>query len=90
MRAYVSRLVLLMMLVGSMLLIGAGSVAAHCLNTPAGMVDLSPGHLAAAHGHITAIDSSGILLASCPHPDTIPTPYLNAVSPSGGTDSPHL
>jgi hypothetical protein len=62
MRAYVSRLVLLMMLVGSMLILGAGSVAAHCVQTSAGLVDLSPGHFASAHGHTTAIASSGKLL----------------------------
>ena len=62
MRAYVSRLVFLMVLIGSMLLLGAGPVAAHCVQTSAGLVDLSPGHFASAHGHTTAIASSGILM----------------------------
>ena len=87
MRTFVSRLVALAVLVGSMLMISAGSVAGHCLTTPAGMVDLSPGHLAAAHGHVTAINSSGILLATCPDPETFP--YINAASPTGSTVSPH-
>jgi hypothetical protein len=87
MRTYVSRLVLLITVVGSMLMLAAGPVAAHCVSTPAGMVDLSPGHLAAAHGHITAIDSSGILLATCPNPETFP--YINAAAPTGTTVSPH-
>ena len=79
MRAYVSRLVLLMMLVGSMLLLGAGPVAAHCVQTPAGLVTLSPGHLASAHGHTTAIASSGILLelGDCVEPFLNPAPSNN-------------
>jgi hypothetical protein len=78
MRAYVSRLIFLMMLVGSMLLLGAGPVAAHCVQTPGGIVDLSPGHFASAHGHTTAIASSGILmeLAACVGP------FVNDPAPS--------
>jgi hypothetical protein len=89
MRAYVSRLVFLMMLVGSMLLLGAGPVAAHCVQTPAGLVDLSPGHLAAAHGHTQAIASSGILmeLTDCTRP--VIDGYLNDPAPTGMTTSPH-
>jgi hypothetical protein len=88
MRAYVSRLVLLLMLLGSMLLIGAGPVAAHCVQTSAGLVDLSPGHLAAAFGHTTGIANSEILLAVCPNPDS-DFPFVNAPAPTGGTTSPH-
>jgi hypothetical protein len=77
MRAYVSRLVLLMMLVSSMLLLGAGSVAAHCVQTTAGLVTLAPGHLASAHGHTTAIASSGTLLEF----DDCVEPFLNDEAP---------
>ena len=59
MRDFISRLVLLMMLVGSMLMLSAGSVAAHCVQTPVGWADLAPGHFAAAGGHQSAIDHSG-------------------------------
>ena len=88
MRAYVSRLILLMMLVGSMLMLSAGSVAAHCVQTPAGLVDLSPGHLAAAFGHTTGIANSGKLLelASCVRPSD---GYVNDPAPTGTTTSPH-
>jgi hypothetical protein len=88
MRAFVSRIVLLMMLVGSMLLLGAGPVAAHCVQTSAGLVDLSPGHLAAAHGHTQGIIHSGILmeLTECTRPAD---GYLNDPAPTGTTTSPH-
>ena len=66
MRALLSRLVLVLVLVSSMLILGAGSVAAHCVQTPGGWVDLSPGHLAAAHGHNTAIAQSGGTVGGCP------------------------
>jgi hypothetical protein len=78
MRAYVSRLVFLMMLVGSMLLLGAGPVAAHCVQTSAGLVSLAPGHFASAHGHTTAIASSGILMEL----DDCVEPFLNDAAPS--------
>ena len=88
MRAFVSRLVILMMLVGSMLILGAGSVAAHCVQTPAGLVDLSPGHLAALHGHTTGIANSGRLLelGDCGEPTD---GYVNDPAPTGTTTSPH-
>jgi hypothetical protein len=88
MRAYVSRLVMLLMLLGSMLLLGAGPVAAHCVQTPAGLVDLSPGHFAAAFGHTTGITHSGILmeLANCARPSG---GYVNDPAPTGTTTSPH-
>ena len=82
MRAYVSRLVLLMMLVGSMLILGAGSVAAHCVQTPAGWVDLNPGHPNAAHGHNTAIAQSGGTVGGCP---TVTGDELNPNAPDGAT-----
>jgi hypothetical protein len=88
MRAYVSRLILLIMLVGSMLMLSAGSVAAHCVQTPAGLVDLSPGHFAAAFGHTTGIANSGKLLAVCPNPNS-DFPFVNAPAPTGTTTSPH-
>ena len=88
MRAYVSRLVALLMLLGSMLLIGAGPVAAHCVQTSAGLVDLSPGHVAALHGHTTGIANSGRLLEfeDCARPLG---GYLNDPAPTGSTTSPH-
>ena len=88
MRTYVSRLVVLMMLVGSMLMLSAGSVAAHCVQTPAGLVDLSPGHFAAAFGHTTGIANSGKLLelANCVRPSG---GYVNDPAPTGSTTSPH-
>jgi hypothetical protein len=86
MRAYVSRLVLLMVLVGSMLLLGASSVAAHCVQTEPGLVHLFAGHLAARHGHETGIANSGTLLASCAEPLG---GFLNASAPTGSTTDPH-
>jgi hypothetical protein len=88
MRAYMSKLILLVMLVGSMLIVGASPVAAHCVPTPAGLVDLSPGHLAAAFGHTTGIANSGKLLelAECVRPSG---GYLNDPAPTGTTTSPH-
>jgi hypothetical protein len=88
MRAYVSRLVVLLMLLGSMLVMGAGPVAAHCVQTPAGLVDLSPGHFAAAFGHTTGIANSGKLLelANCVRPAD---GYVNDPAPTGTTTSPH-
>ena len=41
------------------LLISASPAAAHCVQTPVGFADLSPGHFAAAGGHETAIAHSG-------------------------------
>jgi hypothetical protein len=75
------------MLVGSMLMLSAGSVAAHCVQTPAGLVDLSPGHLAALHGHLTGIANSETLLANCPDPYS-DFPFVNAPAPPGTTTSP--
>ncbi|MCA1569617.1 MAG: hypothetical protein LC798_04700 [Chloroflexi bacterium] len=77
MRIYLSRLVLLMMLVGSMLLLSAGSVAAHCVQTPVGHVDLAPGHFAAAGGHNSAILHSGGTVGLCDRT----SPELNAAAP---------
>ena len=88
MRAYISRLILLMMLVGSMLMLSAGSVAAHCVQNPAGLVDLSPGHLAALHGHTTGIANSEKLLAVCPDPHS-EFEFVNDPAPPGNTTSPH-
>ena len=79
MRIFVSKLVLLMMLVGSMLMLSAGSVAAHCVQTPVGWVDLSPGHFAAAGGHNSAIAHSGGTVGGCP---TVTGPELNPRAPS--------
>ena len=79
MRTYISRLVLLMMLVGSMLILSAAPVAAHCVQTPVGWVDMSPGHFAAAGGHNTAILHSGGTVGGCP---TVTGPELNPNAPS--------
>jgi hypothetical protein len=60
------RLVLLAVLVGTMLMLAAaGPVAAHCVQTPTGWVDLAPGHFAAAGGHQSAIDHSGGTVGVC-------------------------
>ena len=77
MRIFVSRLVLLMVLVGSMLMLSVGSVAAHCVQTPVGWVDLAPGHFAAAGGHQSAIDHSGGAVGVCDRTGT----ELNAAAP---------
>lgn len=77
MRTFVSRLVLLIMLVGSMLMLSVGSVAAHCVQTPVGWVDLAPGHFAAAGGHQSAIDHSGGAVGLCDRTGT----ELNGAAP---------
>jgi hypothetical protein len=81
------RLVLFLTLVlafATALLVTASPAAAHCLQAgDAGLVDLSPGHLAAAHGHTTAIAQSGVLLPVCPT-----TGFLNEPAPTGTTESP--
>jgi hypothetical protein len=43
----------------TMLLLAASPSAAHCVQTPIGYADLSPGHFAAAGGHESAIQHSG-------------------------------
>jgi hypothetical protein len=40
-------------------LTSASPAAAHCVQTPIGFADLSPGHFAAAGGHEEAIANSG-------------------------------
>jgi hypothetical protein len=82
MRAYVSRLVLLMLLLGSMLLLGASPVAAHCVQTDAGLVTLRAGHFAALHGHLTGIANSGQLLSVCTEP------FLNPNAPDANPGIP--
>ncbi|MCA1705878.1 MAG: hypothetical protein LC808_22505 [Actinobacteria bacterium] len=61
------------------LFLTAGPAAAHCVPTPAGAVDLSPGHFAAAGGHNQAIASSGVVGTCDPNRD--PTQDLNAAAP---------
>ena len=70
MRTQLHRLVLLVVLVGTMLMFGAGQVAAHCVQTPVGWVDLAPGHFAAAGGHQSAIDHSSGTVGLCDRTDT--------------------
>ena len=81
------RLVLFLTLVlalATALLVMASPAAAHCLQAAdVGIVDLSPGHLAAAHGHTTAIAESGVLLPVCPTEG-----FVNEPAPTGTTESP--
>jgi hypothetical protein len=79
MRSMLARLVLVMVLLGSLLILGAASVSAHCVQTPAGWVDLSPGHFAAAGGHNSAIEHSGGTVGGCPF---VTGPELNSMAPS--------
>ena len=56
------RLVLFLILVlalATAFSISASPAAAHCVQTPVGFADLSPGHFAAAGGHVSAIEHSG-------------------------------
>lgn len=59
MRTQVARLMLFLVLIGMLLTLAVSPVAAHCVQTPVGWVNLDPGHLAAAGGHQAAIDNSG-------------------------------
>jgi len=79
MRTYVSRLVLLVILLGSLLVLAAAPASAHCVQTPAGWVDMSPGHFAAAGGHESAIEHSGGTVGGCPF---VTGPELNEMAPS--------
>jgi hypothetical protein len=66
MRVRVARLVLLLVLIGMLLItLAASPVAAHCVQTPVGWVNLDPGHFAAAGGHQSAIDHSGGTVGLC-------------------------
>ena len=78
MRSVVYRLVLMVFLLGSLLILAAAPTAAHCVGTPVGWVDLSPGHPAAAGGHITAIAASDGTVGGC---GTLPGPELNPMAP---------
>ena len=78
MRSAIHRLVVLLMLLGSLLILAASPAAAHCVNNPAGWVDLSPGHFAAAGGHQAAIDHSGGAVGC----DVLTGPELNDKAPS--------
>lgn len=79
MRTVIYRLVLMVCLLGSLLILAVSPVAAHCVQTPVGWVDLSPGHFAAAGGHNSAIAHSGGTVGGCP---TVTGPELNANAPS--------
>jgi hypothetical protein len=61
------------------LFVTAGPAAGHCVPTPAGTVDLSPGHFAAAGGHNQAIAHSGVVGTCDPNRD--PAEDLNASAP---------
>jgi hypothetical protein len=79
MRSIFIRLVMVLVLLGSLLIAAAAPVSAHCVQTPAGWVDLSPGHFAAAGGHNSAIAHSGGTVGGCPF---VTGPELNAPAPS--------
>ena len=79
MRSIVARLVMVLMLLGSLLILAAAPASAHCVQTPAGWVDLSPGHFAAAGGHNSAIEHSGGTVGGCPF---VTGPELNDRAPS--------
>jgi hypothetical protein len=60
-------------LMAALLLAAASPATAHCVDTPVGFVDLSPGHLAAAGGHEAAIANSGGTVGSgCELPELNP------------------
>ena len=63
----------------TVLVLTAGPAGAHCVPTPAGNVDLSPGHFAAAGGHAEAIANSGVVGTCDPTRD--PALDLNAAAP---------
>ena len=65
----------------------AGAASAHCVQTPVGVVDLSPGHLAAAGGHQSAIDHSGGAVGTC-GAISAENPELNPKAPTGTTTNP--
>jgi ABC-type branched-subunit amino acid transport system permease subunit len=81
------RLVLFLTLVLALttaFLVTASPAAAHCLQAgEAGLVDLSPGHFAAAGGHTQAIEESGILLPVCPQ-----TGFVNEPAPAENPPNP--
>jgi hypothetical protein len=79
MRSIAIRVVMLLLLLGSLLIAAAAPVSAHCVQTPVGWVDLSPGHFAAAGGHNSAIEHSGGTVGGCPF---VTGPELNANAPS--------
>ena len=79
MRTMISRLVLMVILLGSLLMLAAAPAAAHCIDNPAGWVTLAPGHFAAAGGHQSGIDhSGGTLLQDC---TVLPGDPLNVAAP---------
>ena len=76
------RLVLFLTLVlalATALLVAASPAAAHCVQaSDVGVVDLSPGHFAAAGGHNAAIAHSGGVVGTC----SLLLPELNPNAPS--------
>jgi hypothetical protein len=53
-------------LAGGAVLASASPAAAHCVQTPIGFADLSPGHFAAAGGHEAAIaNTEGVVGPPC-------------------------
>ena len=79
MHSTLARLVMVLMLLSSLLILAAAPASAHCVQTPVGWVDLSPGHFAAAGGHNSAIAHSGGTVGGCP---TVTGPELNPRAPS--------
>jgi hypothetical protein len=66
MRRSVRNIALASAAVAGALLAPAGPATAHCVTTPVGYADLSPGHFAAAGGHGMAImHSGGVVGAPC-------------------------
>jgi hypothetical protein len=59
MKGLVAVIVSVCALLVAALLALASPAAAHCVETPVGFADLSPGHFAAAGGHESAIAHSG-------------------------------
>jgi hypothetical protein len=78
MRSMLARVVMVLVLLGSLLIAAAAPVSAHCVQTPVGWVNLDPGHFAAAGGHNSAIEHSGGTVGGCP---TVTGPELNAPAP---------
>ena len=78
------RFLTLVLALATALLVMASPAAAHCLQAAdAGVVDLSPGHFAAAGGHNQAIAQSGVLLPVCPT-----SGFVNEPAPSNNPPNP--
>jgi hypothetical protein len=85
MLSLVRRLLMIVVLLASLLALGVAPASAHCVETSQGIVHLFAGHLAAAHGHETAIASSGTLLQleAC-----LVDEHVNDRAPAGSTTDP--